>query len=67
MKPTPDASTPDLKNDMKTFEKLPAHTKELSALKDHAEKTTGIERMRLDKKIRVRSKNKTPPNHSHSK
>ncbi len=56
MKPKPQESPPDFKADMKAFEKLPAETKELSALKDHSEKTTGMERAGLDKKIRTKAK-----------
>lgn len=36
---------------MKTFEHLPAKTKEISLLKDQAEKTTGPENAAINQKI----------------
>jgi hypothetical protein len=41
----------DSDRDLRTFEELPAKTKELVVLKDHAEKTTGRERAATDKLI----------------
>ena len=50
---------------MKTFEQLPAKTKELELLKDQAEKSTGQESAALNKKIRDKSKHphKYEPSH----
>jgi len=60
MNTTPQAVPPgpekDFAKDLKTFEKLPAKTKELVMLKDAAEKTTGPESGVLDKQIRDKSK-----------
>jgi hypothetical protein len=42
----------DSAKDAQAFERLPAKTKELSLLKDQSEKTTGPERVELDRKIR---------------
>ena len=46
----------DSDQDLKTFEDLPAKTKELAVLKDQAEKTTGKERAAVDKLIGEKSK-----------
>lgn len=42
--------------DLKTFEQLPANTKELVLLKDQAEKTTGKESAAVNRLIRDKSK-----------
>ena len=60
MKPEPKKTEKDFGKDLKTFERLPAKTKELELLKDQAEKTTGQESVTLDKKIRIKSKQGVP-------
>ena len=45
----------DFGQDLKTFEQLPAKTKELELLKDQAEKATGAESVALNKRIRDRA------------
>lgn len=45
----------DFSQDLKTFEQLPAKTKELALLKDRAEKATGQEGVALDQQIRDKS------------
>jgi len=55
MKPEPPATENDFGKDMKTFEQLPAKTKELELLKDQAEKSTGQESVDLHKIIRDKS------------
>ena len=45
----------DFDQDLKTFEQLPAKTKELDLLKDQAEKATGPESVALNKTIQDRS------------
>ena len=42
--------------DLKTFEQLPARTKELELLQHQAEKATGQERVALDTAIREKAK-----------
>jgi hypothetical protein len=42
----------DPAKDLQKFEQLPAKTKELSLLKDQAEKATGPENVALNRKIR---------------
>ena len=54
--PNPQETEKDLGKDLKTFEQLPAKTKELELLKDHAEKATGRESVDLNKRIRDKSK-----------
>ena len=56
MKPAPPATENDFSKDLKTFEQLPAKTKELDLLKDQAEKSTGQESVVLNKMIRDKSK-----------
>jgi hypothetical protein len=56
MKPEPQETEKDFGKDMKTFEQLPAKTKELEPLKDQAEKSTGQERVDLNKVIREKSR-----------
>ena len=53
MNSEPPGAESKFERDMKTFEQLPAKTKELVVLKDAAEKTTGPESVTLHKKIRV--------------
>jgi hypothetical protein len=56
MKPEPQETEKDLGKDLKTFEQLPAKTKEVELLKDRAEKATGQESVALHKMIRDKSK-----------
>ena len=56
MSTEPPETKKDFTKDLKTFEQLPAKTKELELLKDHAEKATGQEGVALDKMIRDKSK-----------
>lgn len=56
MKPEPQQPEKDFGKDQKTFEQLPAKTKELELLKDQAEKATGEESVALNKKIQDKSK-----------
>ena len=56
MKPEPPETEKDLGKDLKTFEQLPAKTKELLLLKNQAEKATGQESVALNKMIRGKSK-----------
>lgn len=51
MKSEPQEPEKNPTKDLKTFEKLPANTKELHLLKDQAEKTSGKERAVLDRLI----------------
>ena len=44
--------------DLPLFEHLPPKTKELSLLKDQAEKTTGTENVELNRKIRDKAASK---------
>lgn len=60
MKPEPPKIEKDLGNDLKTFEQLPAKTKELELLKDQAEKATGQRSVALNEMIRDKSKQGTP-------
>ena len=46
----------DLAKDLKTFEQLPAKTKELDLLQDQAGKTTGVESVALTEKIREKAR-----------
>jgi hypothetical protein len=55
MNPEPPKTEKDFGKDLKTFEQLPAKSKELELLKDQAEKTTGMESVALNKLIRDRS------------
>jgi len=56
MKPKPQESEKDLGKDLKTFEQLPVKTKELLILQDQTEKSTGQEKIDIDKKTRDKSK-----------
>lgn len=56
MKPEPPAVEKKLGTDLKTFEQLPAKTKELELLQDQAEKAAGPEHAALHQKIRDKSK-----------
>lgn len=58
MKPEPPATEQDFGKDLKTFERLPAKTKELLLLQDQMEKSTGQENNDLNKVIRDKSKEK---------
>ena len=55
MSPNPPEPPKDFSKDLKTFEQLPAKTKELALLKDRVEKATGRESVALDQLIRDRS------------
>ncbi len=56
MDPTPAPTETKFGEDLKTFEQLPAKTKELVVLKDQAEKSTGAENVVLTKMIREKAK-----------
>ena len=56
MKPKSSTVEKNLGKDLKTFEQLPAKTKELELLQDRAEKTSGPENVALHNKIRAKSK-----------
>jgi len=56
MKQKPQEPSKDLGKDLKKFERLPVKTKELLILEDQAEKSTGPEKIDLDKKVRDKSK-----------
>lgn len=58
MSATPQITEKDLGKDLKTFEQLPAKTKELELLKDQAEKATGQESVDLQEVIRDKAKRK---------
>jgi hypothetical protein len=60
MKPEPQETEKDLGKDLKTFEQLPATTKELEVLKDQAEKATGQESVALNKEIRDKANEEDP-------
>ena len=51
----PPKTKTDSDRDLKTFEQLPAKTKELVVLKDEAEKATGKERAAVDQAIREKA------------
>ncbi len=55
MKTLPIETEKDPAKQLKTFEQLPAKTKELELIKDQAEKSTGPERVELDKRVRSKS------------
>ncbi len=55
MNPEPPKNEKTFTKDMKTFEQLPAKTKELELLMDRAEKATGKEGLALNKLIRDKS------------
>jgi hypothetical protein len=56
MKPNPQNAAKDLGEDLKTLEQLPAKTKELLILQDQTEKSTGQEKIDLQKMTRDKSK-----------
>jgi hypothetical protein len=56
MNPEAQGTEKDFGPDLKTFERLPAKTKEAVMLKDQAEKTTGPESVALNKTIRDKAK-----------
>ena len=56
MNPEPPMPEKNFGQDLKTFEQLPAKTKELELLKDQAEKATGEESAALNKLIRDKAK-----------
>lgn len=60
MKPVPPKTEGDFSKDLKTFEQLPAQTKELVVLKDQAEKATGRESVALHQKIQTKARQGTP-------
>ena len=55
MNPSSKKPEADLGRDLKTFEALPAKTKEAVVLKDQAEKSTGPENAALNQAIRDQS------------
>ena len=55
MKPEPHETEKHLSEDLKSFEKLPAKTRELLLLEDEAEKATGKKRADVDSKINRQS------------
>ncbi len=55
MKTQPPKTEKNFNKDLKTFEQQPAKTKELSLLKDQAEKTTGPESTVIARKIRAKA------------
>lgn len=56
MSTPPPEKAPDLAQDLKMFELLPAKAKELALLKDRAEKTTGPEHAVITKLIQEKAK-----------
>ena len=56
MKPRAPQSEKEFGKDMKTFEQLPARTKDLELLRHQAEKATGREGGALDTAIREKAK-----------
>ena len=56
MKAKPQATEKDFGKDLKTFEQLPAKTKELELIKDQAEKATGQESVAPHNLLRDKSK-----------
>ncbi|MDI1250789.1 MAG: hypothetical protein PSV13_18140 [Lacunisphaera sp.] len=55
MKPPPPEPPKDFAKDLKTFQQLPARTKELELTLDAAEKSTGPERVALERKLQAKS------------
>jgi hypothetical protein len=55
MNSEPQKTKKDSDRDLRTFEELPAKTKELVVLKDDAEKATGKERAIMDQTIQEKS------------
>ena len=60
MKPASPRTEKNFSKDLKTFDKLPAQTKELVILKDQAEKATGEESVALHKNIQTKAQQGTP-------
>lgn len=56
MKPRPPKSEKEFGKDMKTFEQIPAKTKELLILQQEAEKATGPAAIALNKSVREKAK-----------
>ena len=56
MKPEPQETAKNLSEDLRTFQELPARTRELLLLGDKAEKTTGKVRADADRQIQPQSK-----------
>jgi hypothetical protein len=56
MKPKPQETDKNLSKDLKTFEKLPAKTKDLLLLGNRAEKASGKERAALDRLIKPKTR-----------
>jgi|APMed6443717190_1056831.scaffolds.fasta_scaffold1158216_1 hypothetical protein len=55
MNQEPPQVEPRLGDDLKTFEQLPAKTKELEELQDQSQKTTGKENLALQHKIQAKA------------
>ena len=60
MKPASPKTEKDFSKDLKTFDQLPAQTKELALLKDRAEKATGQESVTLHKNIKAKARQGIP-------
>jgi hypothetical protein len=60
MKPTPAEVEKKLGEDIRAFEDLPAKTKDLEALQEQAEKTTGTENAALHQAIRDKTAESNP-------
>lgn len=56
MKPKKPKPAADSDRAMEAYERLPEQIKELSRLKDEAEKSSGPARTRLDQKIRAKTR-----------
>lgn len=56
MKPEPQEPEKNLSEDLRTFQELPAKTRELLLLGDKAEKATGKVRAEVDRQIQPHSK-----------
>jgi hypothetical protein len=61
MKPRPPQPGKEFGKDMKTFEQIPAKTKELLLLQQQTEKATGPAAIALNKVIREKAKLKSSP------
>lgn len=61
MEPTKPEPEMDPAKDLQKFEQLPAKTKELSLLKDQAEKATGPENAALNRKVRAKGTPRSGP------
>lgn len=59
MNPDTPETEPGLDQDLETFAQLPVKTRELEALQDHAQKTTGKESLALHQTIREKVEQKT--------